>query len=165
MGEEKKGEVATFRFGVISDFVVSHMLERGERERLLREKAERQWVIPYSRRTRISASTISSWVRRYERSGRKLESLYPLGRADIGQSRVLDEEVAQMLINLKKEYPRASIQSLIEELRKHKIIEALAKLSPTTVYRFLKGQGLLNPPQEVPKDRRRFEAELPKVSR
>ena len=36
MEEEKKREVATFRFGVISDFVVSHMLERGERERLLR---------------------------------------------------------------------------------------------------------------------------------
>jgi hypothetical protein len=102
MEEERKREIATFRFGVISDFVVSHQLERGERERLLREKAERQWVIPYSRRTRISASTLASWVRRYERSGRKLESLYPQGRGDIGRSRVLDEEVAQMLINLKK---------------------------------------------------------------
>ena len=51
MEEEKKQKVATFRFGVISDLVVSHTLERGERERLLREKAERQWVIPYSRRT------------------------------------------------------------------------------------------------------------------
>ena len=48
MEEEKKREVATFRFGVISDLVVSHTLERGERERLLREKAERQWV-PRSR--------------------------------------------------------------------------------------------------------------------
>jgi transposase InsO family protein len=161
MEEEKKREVATFRFGVISDLVVAHHLERGERERLLREKAERQWVIPYCRRTRISASTIASWVRRYERSGRKLESLYPLGRPDIGRSRVLDEEVAQMLINLKKEYPRASIQSLIEELRSRKIIEPWAKVSATTVWRFLKGQGLLDQVEERAKDRRRFEAELP----
>jgi putative transposase len=161
MEEERKRETATFRFGVISDFVVSHTLERGEREKILREKAQRQWAIPYSRRTRISISTIASWVRRYERSGRKLESLYPLGRGDIGRSRVLDEEVAQMLINLKKEYPRASIQGLIEELRRRKIIEAWAKVCPTTVYRFLKGQGLLHRAPEVPKDRRRFEAELP----
>lgn len=161
MEEEKKREVATFRFGVISDLIVAHHLERGERERLLREKAERQWVIPYSRRTRISASTLSSWVRRYERSGRKLESLYPLGRADIGQSRVLDEEVAQLLINLKREYPRSSVQGLIRSLRERKLVDPWVKICPTTVWRFLKGQGLLDLVEERPKDRRRFEAELP----
>jgi len=161
MEEEKKREVATFRFGVISDLVVAHNLERGERERLLREKAQRQWEIPYSRRTRISASTIGLWVRHYERGGRKLESLYPQGRADIGQSRVLDEEVAQMLINLKREFPRASVQSLIRSLRERKLIEPWVKICPTTVWRFLKGQGLLDQPQERAKDRRRFEAEMP----
>ncbi len=161
MEEEKKREVATFRFGVISDLVVSHGLERGERERLLREKAGRQWGIPYSRRTRISASTLALWVRRYERGGRKLESLYPQGRADIGRSRALDEEVAQLLINLKKECPKATISGLIRELRERKLIEPWAKICPTTVYRFLKGQGLLEPVPQALVDRRRFEAEFP----
>jgi transposase InsO family protein len=161
MEEEKKREIATFRFGVISDLVVSHTLERGERERLLREKAERQWVIPYSRRTRISVSTLSFWVRRYERGGRKLEALFPQGRADIGQSRALDEEVAQSLINLKKEHPRASIPSLLRMLQERKLIDPWAKMCPTTVYRFLKGQGLLEGPPPAVKDRRRFEAEFP----
>ena len=86
MEEDKKRQIATFRFGVISDFVVSHELERGERERLVSEKTNRQWAIPYSRRTRLSRSTLLGWVRRYERSGRKLESLYPQGRADIGRA-------------------------------------------------------------------------------
>jgi putative transposase len=161
MEEEKKREIATFRFGVISDFVVSHQLARGERERLLLEKADRQWTIPYSCRTRISTSTIVCWIRRYERSGRKLESLYPQGRGDIGRSRVLDEEVAQMLVRLKREFPRASVRVLIEELRSRKVIDSWARISVATVYRFLKAQGLLGPPCEVPKDRRRFEAELP----
>jgi putative transposase len=161
MEEEKKREIATFRFGVISDFVVSHELERGDREKLLLEKTNRQWAIPYSRRTRISRSTLLGWIRRYERSGRKLESLYPQGRGDIGRSRVLDEEVAQMLIRLCKELPRVSVRVLIEELRDRKVIDPWARLSPTTVYRFLKTQGLFDPPQEIPKDRRRFEAELP----
>ena len=161
MEEEKKREVATFRFGVISDLVVSRTLERGERERLLREKAERQWLIPYSRRTRISVSTLALWVRRYERSGRKLESLYPQGRSDIGQSRVLDEEVAQLLINLKKEQPKATISGLIRALKDRKVIDPWAKICQTTVYRFLKGQGLWEGPLQAVKDRRRFEAEFP----
>lgn len=161
MEEEKKREIATFRFGVISDLVVSHTLERGEREKLLREKASRQWLIPYSRRTRISGSTLALWVRRYERSGRKLESLYPQGRADMGQSRALDEEVAQSLINLKKEHPRASIQALIRMLQERKLIDSWAKICPTTVYRFLKSQGLWDVSPPAVKDRRRFEAELP----
>lgn len=161
MEEEKKREVATFRFGVISDLVVSRTLERGERERLLREKAGRQWLIPYSRRTRISVSTLALWVRRYERSGRKLESLYPQGRADIGQSRALDEEVAQLLINLKKEHPKATITGLIRALKERKLIDPWAKICPTTVYRFLKGQGLGEGPPQAVKDRRRFEAEFP----
>ena len=45
MDEDRKREVGTFRFGVISNFVVSQQLERGEQERLLRDKAERQWAI------------------------------------------------------------------------------------------------------------------------
>ena len=62
MDEDQRRKVGTFRFGVISDFVVAHPMARGEKERLLREKSERQWVIPYSRRTRISVSTITTVV-------------------------------------------------------------------------------------------------------
>ena len=161
MDEERKQKVATFRFGVISDFVVSHQLERGEREKLLGEKSQRQWVIPYSRRTRISASTIASWIRSYLRSGCKLESLYPQGRGDRGQSRVLDEEAGQMLVRLRREMPRAPVRVLIEELRSRKLIDPWVRVSSTTVYRFLKAQGLWEVASGMVKDRRRFEAELP----
>lgn len=161
MDEAKKREVATFRFGVISDLVVAHQLERGERERLLQEKAERQWGIPYSRRTRISVSTMATWIRQYLRSGGKLESLYPQGRGDRGQSRVLDEEVAEMLRKLRRELPRVPVRVLIEELRRRKGIDPWTRLSATTVYRFLKAQGLWEGAAGTPKDRRRFEAELP----
>lgn len=161
MDEAKKREVAVFRFGVISDFVVSESLGRGERERLLREKAERMWVIPHSRRTRLSVSTIASWIRQYERGGRRLEGLYPQGRGDQGQSRALDEEVAQLLIALRRELPRASVKVLVGELRRRKGVEAWARISPTTVYRFLKAQGLWERPEGAAPDRRRFEAEWP----
>jgi len=161
MEEAKKREVATFRFGVISDFVVAQALGRGEKERLLQEKAGRQWVIPYSPRTRISVSTMAVWIRRYLRSGGKLESLYPQGRGDRGQSRVLDEEVAEILGKLRQEMPQAPVRVLIEELRRRKVIDPWVRLAEATVYRFLKAKGLWENASGVPKDRRRFEAELP----
>ena len=46
MDEEQKKQIAVFRFGAIADLVGGVHLDRGERERLIREKCERRWVIP-----------------------------------------------------------------------------------------------------------------------
>ena len=89
MDEEKKKEVAVFRFGVIGDFVSPVRLGWGERERLLQEKCARQWHIPFSGRTRLSRTTILSWVRAYERGGRRLGAIYPRDRSDQGARRAL----------------------------------------------------------------------------
>jgi putative transposase len=54
MNEEQKRQVAMFRFGVIPYFVGGVPPDRGKQERLLKEKCERKWSIPYSQRTRRS---------------------------------------------------------------------------------------------------------------
>jgi len=161
MEKEKKIQMATFRFGVISDFVGGARLSRGERERLLGEKSERSWDIPHSGRTRISRTTIQDWVRRYERGGRRLEALYPKDRQDQGQPRAFDEEVALALKKLRGEMPRATIHGLIEEMSHRGILGKEEVLHPTTVYRFLRRHGLMTPTQILLPDRRRFEAEFP----
>ncbi|CAO0821606.1 hypothetical protein DFAR_2500003 [Desulfarculales bacterium] len=48
--------MAIFRLGVISDFFARDYMERGERERLLRDKCAQRWRIPFSNRTRLSRS-------------------------------------------------------------------------------------------------------------
>jgi transposase InsO family protein len=161
MEKERKMQVATFRFGVISDFVGGAHLSPGEKERLLREKSERAWSIPFSGRSRITRSTILGWVRRYERGARRLESLFPKDREDRGTSRALDEEVALVLRKLRYEMPTAPVVRLIEELKNRGMIEKREGLNPSTVYRFLRQQGLMRPFEASPPDRRRFEAELP----
>lgn len=123
MEKEKKLQVATFRFGVISDFVGGAHLSRGEKERLLREKSERAWEIPFSGRSRITRSTILGWVRRYERGGKRIEALFPKDRDDRGSSRVLDEEVALILRKLRHEMPTAPVVRLIEELKNRGLVE------------------------------------------
>ena len=161
MEKERKLQIATFRFGVISDFVGGARLHRGEKERLLTEKSERIWEIPGCSRTRISRTTMQDWIRRYERGGRRLEALYPKGRQDQGLSRAFDEEVALSLKKLRLEMPEAPVKVLIAKMRERGYLEPGEALKRTTVYRFLHHHGLMAPLAATPPDRRRFEAERP----
>lgn len=160
MDEEQRLETALFRFGLISDMAGGARLERGELERLIEEKSERRWSIPFSNRTHISASTIRRWVRLYQASGGKLESLYPRRRSDRGRSRSIDEETALALVRLRQERPGLAVEKLIEEMQTRALITPGVVLRPSTVYRLLRHKGgASNRPSPV--DRRRFEAELP----
>ena len=161
MAKKGKMDVAVFRHGVIADFVNGAKLERGDKERLLKEKCGRKWEIPGSQRTRISRSTILRWIRLYDNSGGKLESLYPAGRSDRGKSRTMDNETTLSLLALRQEMPKATVRSLIEEMDKRGLISTGVHMSPSTVYRFLKDRGLMGMPGAAKQDRRRFEAELP----
>jgi transposase InsO family protein len=154
MDEEQKKRIAVFRFGAIANLVGGIILDRGDRERLIREKCDHQWQIPYSERSRLSRTTLKRWIRQYD--GR-LESLCPADRADIGKSRRLEEEIAQALIQARQSFPRAPVRKLIEHLER----EGWGKPSPSTAYRFLRDRGLMKAQQIIPEDRRKFEAELP----
>lgn len=159
MDEEKKKRIAEFRFGVIADLIGHRKLSWGERGRLLEEKSAQDWDIPFSNRTRISSATILDWIRRYERSGRKLSSLYPVQRSDKGSFRSLDSETVQTLINLKQEYEKASVPVIIRRAKVLKLLPADFKVTPATLYRFFREKGLMD--KEISaEDRRRYEAEL-----
>lgn len=160
MDEEKKKQVAIFRFGVISDFVSPAKLQWGERRRLLEEKCARQWQIPFSARTYLSPATILSWIGAYERAGRRLEALYPHSRSDRGAGRALDEETTLGLIALRKEMPTATLRSLIRVAKERRVVDPEQHLAESTVWRLLKREGLMER-EHAPVDRRRFEAELP----
>jgi putative transposase len=160
MNEEEKKHVAVFRYGVIHEFVSGVDLSYGEQERLLEEKSHRKWVIPYSSRTSISRSCIRSWIKRYQEGNNRLESLYPVSRNDKGMSRAMDEDTCQSLICLKKEMPRTTLQVLMEKMEERNLVTPGIFLNQSTVYRFLDSQGLMKR-EDVKKDRRKFEAELP----
>lgn len=160
MNEEAKKRVAEFRFGVIHDLIGDRKLNRGQRKRLLKEKAACEWEIPHTGRSRISASTILSWVRRYERGGRRLESLYPELRNDRGRPRVLDEETVLALCELKKQFRGASLPVVLKEAKSRNILGHDFKAANATIYRLFKQRGLMNREEQC-EDRRRFEAELP----
>jgi transposase InsO family protein len=161
MPEDKSQRIATFRFGVIHDLVGGTELSPGEQERLIREKCDRKWVIPYSLKTRLTRSTIMRWVKRYRESGGKLESLCSHARSDQGRTRAIDEETQSALTALRKELPQVTIARLIKEMEKRRLVSPGTKLTKSTVHRLLKRNGLMEKTPAMPEDRRRFEAEMP----
>jgi len=158
---DKIQRIATFRYGVIHDLVGNVQLSAGEQERLIREKCNCTWVIPFSAKTRLTRSTILRWVKLYKNSGGKLEALASRTRCDQGKTRAIDQETGLALILVRRELPRATIVRLISEMNARRLVSPGIELAPSTVYRFLHQQDLMKLTSPLPEDRRRFEAELP----
>ena len=161
MTEAQREEVALFRFGVISDLIGATHLDYGETERLIRQKSAQRWSVPHSNRTRISASTIRRWVRRYEKSGRQLSALAPAGRSDRGKSRRVDDETIFELVKLKREKPALPVNRLMDEMKEKGLVSPGIILTLPTAYRILKNEGVTCRQHGVKTDRRKFEAEFP----
>ena len=150
--EELRKAVALFRYGLIAD-VLRVPLGSREIRRTLREKAQRSYTIPGTRRTRVAVETMRDWLSLYRTGG--FDALYPKTRADRGQPRRLPPEVAEQLVSLKSEQPALSVNALINTAHKRGIDHPLA---PSTVHRLLSREGLLDkhPDEPVATDRRRF---------
>ena len=150
--EELRKAVALFRFGLIAD-VLRLPLGSHDIRRALREKAQRTYVIPGTRRTRVAVETMRDWLSLYRTGG--FEALYPKPRSDRGQPRRVPPEVAEALVSLKTEQPALSVKALINAARARGIDHPLA---PSTVHRLLSREGLLDsrPGDPAATDRRRF---------
>ena len=150
--EELRKAVALFRYGLIADVL---RLAPGSPDirRTLHEKAQRTYVIPGTRRTRVAVETMRDWLSLYRNGG--FEALYPKTRADRGQPRRLPPEVAELLVSLKTAQPALSVKALIGAARERGVEHPLA---PSTVHRLLSREGLLDsrPGEPVATDRRRF---------
>ena len=136
--EELRKAVALFRYGLIADVL---RVPPGSREirRTLREKAQRTYTIPGTRRTRVAVETMRDWLSLYRTGG--FEALYPKTRADRGQPRRLPPEVAELLVSLKTAQPALSVKALIGAARERGVEHPLA---PSTVHRLLSREGLLD---------------------
>ena len=156
MTESKNERIAIFRFGVICEFVGGARLDRDQRRQLMRDKCQRKWTIPYSSSTRISRSTIYRWIRRYQASSGKIESLYPRQRADQGKMRRLDDETVAVIVNERAKRPERPVSHLLEALKRQGVVPQTIGL--TTIYRLLHKHELMHPSKA--EDRRKFEAAM-----
>jgi transposase InsO family protein len=157
--DDKNLEVATFRFGIISEFVTGLRLERGEREQLIREKISRHYKIPNSSQSTIAKSSIKKWITDYKNAGSRLEGLKPKTRKDQGVFRSLDPSIQLEIKTIMRERPELTGIALITEMQHRKILNFNEKINLSVLYRFLKKEKLNRP--KIVIDRRSFEASAP----
>ena len=138
MKETQREQIALFRHGVIRDLVM-RPLGAGEKEHLLAEIASKEWSIPGSLRRRIGRTTARDWVTLYELHG--FDGLKPAVRSDAGSSRTLSPRVQELLLELRKARPRASVNSLIRAVQLSQKPAERVPLPRSTVYRFLAAQA------------------------
>jgi len=153
--EQYRQALALFRYGLIAEFISLPPGSPGLYARL-REKANADYTIPGSQRTRVAAETLRHWLKDYRRGG--FDALLPKGRADRGRSRALSQAVADALVSLKDEQPGLSIPQLIRAVRETGVVPESLWLPPSTVHRLLSRAGLMHKQTAAANsaDRRRF---------
>jgi putative transposase len=157
--KERRNAVALFRYGLIADLLHVARGKRGLGE-MIAKKAEQDHEIPGSLRSRVAPETIRGWLKAYRRSG--FDGLLPKVRNDVGQARVIPQEVADLLCTIKDDKPALSVRMVIEAARASaEAPPTNVELAPATVHRLLTRAGLMKrrPDEPTSNDRRRFSFE------
>jgi putative transposase len=156
--DERRREIALFRYGVIADLVHLEPHHRGLYA-LLAKKAEAEYTIPGSLRRHVASETMRGWLRSYRQGG--FDALVPRVRADSGTARALPPQVVDLLCYLKDDKPTLSIPAIIRVAREQHadVVTPEVALPESTVHRLLARRGLTKkrPDEPTSSDRRRFE--------
>src|SRR6266581_1212351 len=153
--DAKAEKIALFRYGLIATLVLEK-LPRGEMIRRARELAEHDYDIPSSDRRHISVETLLHRAARYRTGG--LEALAPQPRSDRGKPRVIPPQLAQLIERLKRENPHRNGTTLLRELALVSE-DGTVPLSESSLYRFLKKNGLTKRQLLTKSGFKKFEAE------
>ncbi|HEX4334553.1 MAG TPA: DDE-type integrase/transposase/recombinase [Polyangiaceae bacterium] len=153
--DERRKQVALFRYGVIADLIHLAPGQRGIYAKL-REKAAQDWDIPGTLRRKVEVETMRGWLADYRRGG--FDALLPKVRRDAGSGRAIPQELADLLCETKEQHADFSVGLVIDHVTRFARIPDGVTLAPSTVHRILSRAGLMQKKQGEPttKDRRRF---------
>jgi transposase InsO family protein len=113
-------------------------LEHGELKRLIREKAGREYQIPYSQRKSVSQDCIRDWLKRFRKYGK--QGLLPRKRSDQGTNRCLSPQEASRLTGYLEEHPELDATTGLRELQRQGVI--LSAVSSSSLSRLVRAAGL-----------------------
>jgi len=154
MNDEMRSQIALFKFSLIAP-LCNDTYDAPSQAAFCRQMAEKAYVLPDGTSKRFTASTIKHWFLKYRSQG--IDALYPKGRNDIGLSRVLSEEAAQRIIEIKQQFPHITGTLVYQKLIEEGSVKA-SDVSLPTILRFIKNNHLKAQELE-PEDRRAFELE------
>lgn len=131
--------VALFRSEVVGALTRLD-LPRGELSARLQQLSEQRFRPPGATATRTFAvPTLERWYRHYKKGG--LAALRPEPRSDRGAARALTPEQQALVCDVRREYPSASAELILDTLVAEGRIDKDA-ISPSAVRRLFAGRGL-----------------------
>jgi transposase InsO family protein len=137
--KDRGEQIALFRAEVIGGLARREM-SRGELAAALREIAEQRFRPPGAAATRTYAMpTLQRWYYALRRGG--LEALVPRPRGDRGRARVLAPAERELLLEIRREHPRASVPLILRTLVADGRL-APRSVSAPTVRRLYREHGL-----------------------
>ena len=151
MDEKKRQEVALFRVSVLGPLVGAR-LGHGDLVEHCREAAARSWEEPSGDVVQLSARTVEAWYYRYQTGG--FAALFPKVRRDKKVSRAVPEDLRQLVLQLKTEKPRQSVNRIIRILERAKKIQP-GVLKRSSVHRLLQAHDASRRPARGPGAERR----------
>jgi putative transposase len=131
--------VALFRAQIVGALCVRE-LDHGELQTAFSELSEKRFRPPRAHSTkRYSRSTLARWYYAYKEGG--IDALRPAGRADKGRGRDLTPATRELLIDIRREHPSASVPLILRTLVADGRMQA-GCVGESTVRRFYQQQGL-----------------------
>jgi putative transposase len=132
--------VAVFRHGIIGALATRDALSHGELAEALRRIAEECHRPPEAARTRsFSVATLERWLYAYKKGG--LDALRPARRADRGRGREIPAELRELLLDIRREFPAASVPLILRTLTVDGRLDKGA-VSAGTLRRLYRQEGL-----------------------
>ena len=114
MTEEKRKAYALMRYGIIAP-VICHTLPEGVTTKEFFEEAAKQtYRDPDGVDRKYSAPTLERWYYAYRNHG--FDKLLPESRSDCGQSRKIDDEIAEAIKYMKSQHPRMPATEIYKTL-------------------------------------------------
>jgi len=131
-------ERARAHFYVNKWLIPLQQLEPGQRTARVRELAEQEWEIPYSRRRSVSETSLWRLHKVYSEQG--LSGLYRKPRRDAGQARVLPPHIVQRAIEIRIDLPSRSLRRILKMLAGEYPLE-MGQVKRSTLSRALTAAG------------------------
>ena len=161
MPKDHPEAVAIFRSEIVGS-LTRRELTRGELRLALLALTQERFRLPGAAHTRrFGFRTLERWYYAYRARG--LDGLRPEPRSDRGRAKALSPQQRTLLADIRREYPFATVPTILRTLVRDGRIAANA-VSATTLRRFFAEQGLDRIPLRDgpgPKMRLRWQAERP----
>jgi putative transposase len=144
----KRKKVCEFRYSVVAE-LGNPYLGRGHITRLIREKSNRSYDIPYSRRTTLTEGCIRRWFALYRKYGK--DGLNPNIRLDSGKSRSIGDKEQTAIIALLESNPKLTAKAAVIKLVQQGVLNN--EIPSSTLSRFIKSQGLSSKNRQLNSDK------------